>query len=151
MAYDQVLPQIRSVIPLDIDANLRKAIVDRLAYANECSLRTRLKRLIKALEPATSELFCCDPQQFVSGVVETRNYLTHYSSSTRRVLQSLDLHWATLKLRTMFSIVLLKHLGLAETLIRDRVRADYTLSREREEWTNADESGTAIDDKARLD
>jgi len=139
--YGETLPRIESEIPIDIDKELRSAIIRKLQYANEYSLRTRLRRIIETLQPETVKLFCKDAEAFVGGVVDTRNYLTHYSKDSYRVLQGIDLHWATVKLRTMFSLILLRWIGLPETLIRERAQADYSLGRERKQWTNARESG----------
>jgi hypothetical protein len=139
--YADIRPRIESAIPTDIDKDLRSAIIRRLEYANEYSLRTRLRRLIETLQPETVKLFCLDPKAFVGGVVDTRNYLTDYSDVPCRVLGSMDLHWATVKLRTMFSIILLKWIGLPEALICEHASRDYSLGRERRQWTNASEAG----------
>jgi hypothetical protein len=139
--YAETRPRIESAIPTDIDKELRSAIIRKLEYANEYSLRTRLRRLVETLQPETAKLFCKDAKAFVGGVVDTRNYLTHYSMDSGRVLQGMDLHWATVKLQTMFSLILLKWIGLPETLIRERAQADYALGREREQWATARESG----------
>ncbi|MBW3596959.1 MAG: hypothetical protein KY475_06755 [Planctomycetes bacterium] len=143
--YEKVRPRIEASIPHDIDKNLRAALIGKLKYGNEYSLRKRLNRLVKSMEADTVKLFCLNPGAFVGGVVDTRNYLTHYSDDRGRVLQSTDLHWATIKLRTMFSLVLLKWAGLPEALICDRARADQTLGKERRQWANTGESGTRID------
>jgi hypothetical protein len=140
--YTGLLPHIKSAIPTDIDKELRLAIVGRLEYANEYSLRTRLRRLIGTMDSKTVKLFCSNASTFVGGVVDTRNYLTHYSDVPCHVLGGMDLHWATVKLRTMFSILLLKWIGLPETLIYKRARADYSLGTERREWASASETGT---------
>lgn len=139
--YAETRPRIESAIPTDIDKELRSAIVSKLQYANEYSLRTRLRQLIGTLQPETKRLFCMDDKAFIEGVIATRNYLTHYSKDSCRILKGVDLHWATVKLRTMFRLILLRWIGLPETLIRERAQADYSLERERKQWTNARESG----------
>ncbi len=39
----------------------------------------------------------------------------------------------------MFSVILLKWIGLPEMLIRERAQEDFSLSQEREQWTTAGE------------
>jgi len=142
--YADTRPRIESAIPTDIDKELRSAIVSKLLYANEYSLRRRLRQLIGTLKPETKKLFCRDEKDFIEGVIATRNYLTHYSNDSCRILKGGDLHWATVKLRTMFQIILLKWIGLPETLIFERAQKDFSLSREREQWKNVTELGVSV-------
>ncbi len=90
--YAETRPRIESAIPTDIDKTLRSAIIRRIEYANEYSLRTRLRRLVETLQPETIKLFCKDPGTFVGSVVDTRNYLTHYPMDSHRILQGKDLY-----------------------------------------------------------
>ena len=75
------------------------------------------------------------------GIVRTRNFLTHYSNNNSRVLTGTDLHWASVKLRTMFTVCLMLWLGLPEDIVRAMFNTNPEHSRERRQWLLADEEG----------
>lgn len=82
--YLQNLYQIfLNVIPADVDPAFRASLEKgKLRYANEYSLSTRLNHLIKLLRNYLPEDFLPSSKKrgfFVQDVVNTRNYLTHYS------------------------------------------------------------------------
>jgi hypothetical protein len=132
---------IRS-IPEGTPKELRKAIVRSLGYANERTLRERFFALFKELQPQTTDLFCVDRNEFVRGIVDTRNYLTHYSCRSKPVLKGKQLHWATVKLQTMMKVLLLIRLGIPEAVVQSFLKKNYALSQERRAWREVPEVGS---------
>lgn len=81
--------QLHSAIVDATPPNKRIFIRSKLKYANEISLRTRLKRLIHPFR----DLFGTSPEvkSFVQNVVDARNYLTHYDKEEEsRIRQVID-------------------------------------------------------------
>lgn len=86
----------------------RKWLKGRLAYANELSLRNRIKRMIKPFSQYFGD--SKETNTFVSNVVSWRNYLTHYDAENQKAQVSkkelfplcmkmealLQLHWLTI-------------------------------------------------------
>ena len=58
------------------------------------------------------------PEHFVTSIIDTRNYLTHYSDELKEgALEGAELHNANLRLRILIMIFLFKELGLDEEKI----------------------------------
>jgi hypothetical protein len=115
-----------------------------LAHANELRLKQKMHALLDTLEPNTLTLFCKQRDEFVRGIVDTRNYYTHYSDRYDRVLQSMELHWATVKLQLMLKILLLKRLGVPESVLQAIIRKDHRLAAQRKEWSAITERGSPV-------
>lgn len=141
--YGPIRKEIIRSIPEDTPEELREAIVRSLGYANERTLRERFVAILGGLKPETTELFCVNPTDFVRGVVETRNYLTHYSGRSESVLRGMQLHWATVKLQTMMRVLLLKRLGIPESGLLSLLKKNHGLSNERRTWQEVPELGSS--------
>jgi hypothetical protein len=100
-----------------------KALLGKLAFMNEYSLRRRLKDLLADLGTLV-DLVITRRSQFVGKVVEIRNHLTHYdegSSAARPDMR--ELHNLTEQLKFVLEILLLLQLGI------DRQRAAEVISK----------------------
>jgi hypothetical protein len=125
-AYDDAYAEMIKHLPACIRGNHRQALQNRLKFGNEPSLRRRLTNALRSLEPETRDLILNrhSLKSFVGNVVDGRNYLTHYPSDGRRTqLTYSQLHMASGRLRSLGGILLLRELGLTESLIRTRLRA----------------------------
>ena len=83
----------------------------RLKYANELSLRKRLRLMIEPF----AQLFGDTKQQksFINQVVNTRNYLTHYDLNLEsHAAQGRDLWRLTKRLEALFQLHTLKFIGM---------------------------------------
>jgi hypothetical protein len=70
-------------LPKELDSDFAKSLSGRLKYGNEYSLRTRLRKVIESVIDILDFKFVSSKQErsaFISKVVDTRNYWTHYSS-----------------------------------------------------------------------
>lgn len=136
--YDKdVLPIINGAIPGIVEGSHRTSLKQRLKFANEFSFRKRLNLLLKGLEPSTIQCVCQDDSKFVEGVLDTRNYLVHYTDSLRpKALVGADLLWAGEKLVMLLRILLLKEVGIEESLIVQRLREHNRLMQYMHIWRN---------------
>jgi hypothetical protein len=114
-----IIDALSQAIPENVSSDHKQSIKQRLKYLNEFSLRKRLKNILNdALSPYQSivDQLIINRGDFVENVVETRNYLTHYSGEPRdnpaeqRVLAR--------KLRVLMQLCFCKEIGFpAETVV----------------------------------
>lgn len=114
-----------AAIPDEIDISFRRSLVNgKLKYANEYSLRKRLHELLRRLSGYEFLNFVKDKKsgcQFVDQVVDTRNYLTHYSDDLKddAVRDGAGLHWLAVKLRLILEICLLEDIGFSREKVTE--------------------------------
>lgn len=65
-------------------------------------------------------------------------------SATAR-LRGMAMHWATIKMRLLVTIVLLKREGVSKQLLQQAFRDHYLLGCECTAWTSVTEAGTKED------
>lgn len=107
---EEYYPKVLSSLPSSSSKPLRDKLQTTLRYANEWSLRKRLKELVNAV-PITG--IAGDDPAFVERVVGTRNYLTHYTEELEReALRGPKLMEAVDELRRLLAFLLLRELGL---------------------------------------
>jgi hypothetical protein len=81
-----VLPSLQAALPESLDPSFRNSLMRRLEFANEHSLRHRLKELFVEHSDALTALVR-KPKQFYSPIADHRNEFTHFPVerlSTRR-------------------------------------------------------------------
>ncbi|MYC29354.1 MAG: hypothetical protein F4X65_04585 [Chloroflexi bacterium] len=92
---------------------------DRLKYANELSLRSRIRKMVTPF----SDLFGTESarETFISQVVNTRNYLTHYDQGIKEqaVTEDGELLRLHFKLEALVQLHLLRLLGIDYDQIRN--------------------------------
>ena len=98
----------------------------RLKYANELSLRNRIKQMMQPFK----DLFGNGRERdsFISKVVDTRNYLTHYDSGLEAKAASRESLWALcMKLEVLFQLHFLRLIGMNIESIKSIVNRNPTL------------------------
>lgn len=98
----------------------------RLKYANELSLRKRIKQMIKPFK----DLFGNRRERdlFISKVVDTRNYLTHYDSGLETKAASKESLWELcMKLEALFQLHFLRLIGMNLESIKSIVNKNTVL------------------------
>ena len=98
----------------------------RLKYANELSLRKRIKQMIQPFK----DLFGNGKERdsFISKVVDTRNYLTHYDSGLEtKAASGEDLWRLCMKLEALFQLHFLRLIGVNLESIKSIVNKNSTL------------------------
>ena len=122
--FDRLRSTIRDAIPRD----KRSFVESRLTYANEISLRKRLKRLIDPFQDlfgTSSEI-----KSLVRDMVDVRNYLTHYDKKLEGKAKRIgdnELHTMCLKLDALFQLHFLKLTGMDTDRIRSMARGNRVL------------------------
>jgi len=103
-----------SAIPdLSIDGykDFKMSLTQRLKYINEYSLRKKLKVLVNG----TGDLFdkyVENRNLFVESVVDTRNYLTHYSTNLEHsAAKGTDIFQLAQKMQILIEILMLREIG----------------------------------------
>jgi len=116
--YKPINKQLSELVPQDIPLELQTAIKDRLRYAYEFSLRTRLGQLVDQLDEEILKKLAIEKDQFVSDVCKARNDFTHWDKSDAKSKgDNANLLNIISKLNLFTRIVLLKHFGVDEKVI----------------------------------
>ena len=120
--FDKLVEDILEATP----DKKKKWIGERLKYANEISLRKRIKLLIDPFR-----YFFNNKKErisFVNKVTDTRNYLTHYDNNlaTKAAVEQ-DLYNLCLKLGALFQLHLLQIIGMDLEFIKSIVNENYAL------------------------
>jgi hypothetical protein len=116
-AWDGHLTKILAGLPPDLPQLLRDHIRLSLRYANEVSLRARLRQLLADLGDLKDVLEL--PNDFVRKVVDLRNDQTHFAKDTpEAILQALAL---THTLQLFLATYLLHHVHVPEPVIRSGI------------------------------
>lgn len=110
----------------------RKWLGGRLYHGNEINLGQRIKRII---EPYKSYLGNSKQRNmFIRGVVNTRNYLTHYSQELEKEAVKGPELWGTCqKMEAVFQLHLLQQLGFEESDIQRILSNNYKLKQKLDE------------------
>src|SRR5207244_934273 len=82
-SYKRVESALVAAIPTDLPDDFRRSLRERIRYGYEYSLRKRLRDVLNGMENETINLVCPDARTFADKIVNTRNYLTHYSNEIR--------------------------------------------------------------------
>ena len=104
----------------------RKWLRGRLHHGNEISLRQRIKRII---EPYKTYLGNSRQRnKIIGGIVNTRNYLTHYSEELERdAFKGIDLWVLCQNMEAIFQLHLLRQLGFNKVDIEKILGKNYKL------------------------
>lgn len=110
----------------------RRWLRGRLYHGNEINLGQRIKRII---EPYKSYIGSSKQRnKFIRGVVNTRNYLTHYSEELEKdSLKGSELWSLCQKMEAVFQLHLLQQLGFEEFDIQRLLSNNYKLKQKFDE------------------
>lgn len=116
---NQVYEALSAAIPSDLPPGLREALKSRLKFGNEHSLSKRLTDLMDSLPSELRGLVSNDPAVFIRNVVDTRNYLTHFTQELQdRQFRDVELVNANRNLRLLLTILMFRELGFEDGVIR---------------------------------
>jgi len=127
-AFDSLVAEILKACPEEHVEWLR----GRLAHGNEINLGKRLKKII---EPFKKHLGNSDERsKFLRRIVDTRNYLTHYSEDLKeRSAKGRDMWILCQRMEVVFNLHFLKVIGFTEDKINSVVENSYPLKRKLQE------------------
>ena len=90
----------------------------RLHPKDNKGFRARVEEMLGTLQPDTVKLICRDQAYFAEVVVDTRDYFTHYLEKHRaRSPEGSELYMLTRRIWLLLTVLLLKEVGLDESLI----------------------------------
>ena len=121
--FGELIKNILKATPDDKE----KWIKERLKYANELSLRRRIKLMVDPFKCFFNNKK--KRESFVNKVTNTRNYLTHYDSEleTEVSVEVEDLWKLCLKLEALFQLHLLRLIGMDLESIKSIVNENHAL------------------------
>jgi len=139
--YDDIFIVLNNSIPPATAVDLKEALRSRMKFGNEYSLRKRLRILADGLPGgaggAVGTLIHPSLQDFLNRSVQTRNYLTHFTSVLEcEAFRDADLFYATQLLRWFFVAVLLVDMGLPEGHLVDALTDANKLTEARQHFNN---------------
>jgi len=119
-AWKPYREKLANAIPTELESSHRESLKNRIRYGNEYSLRKRISELLESLDEEILSRLSPTKKYFTGIIVDTRNYLTHYDDELKdKALKNADLYWGIQRLKILISILLLKEIGIQETLIFD--------------------------------
>jgi hypothetical protein len=99
-----------------------------LGYANEVSLRKRLKRMMDPFKPYYGA--ARERESLIGNIVNTRNYLVHYDKNLeKKALSGGELWGICMKIEGLFQLHLLRAIGFTGDVIEGIVKSNGQLAR----------------------
>jgi len=102
----------------------RQWLKEQLKYSNEKRLRSRLMEICETSQSITKKLIGSKKKvkHFISQVVDTRNYLTHYDPAyAEKAVHGRQLFYLTQRLKVLLECCLLRELGFPDPFILERI------------------------------
>ncbi len=123
---DGLYNEMVDVIPDELDSSFKDSLKSRLKHHYEHSLRKRFQSLFDELSEILSPIVP-NGDQFVSTVVNARNFLIHYSEDSEDKISSRDelledLYDSIQKLRLIIEAILLYEMEIPEPQIKELVQ-----------------------------
>ena len=108
------------------DDDKRSWLKEKLAYANELSLRERVERIVEPFACLLGDEDEC--RAFAGKVASTRNYLTHFSKGNeKRAASGEELWYLHRKLEALFQMHLMRRIGFDDKSIEFMARENDVL------------------------
>jgi len=126
--FDKFRRQIVDSLPKSKNISLNAKLKSIIKYANEFSLRKKMKEFISSFEEDTIAFFGLD-SSFIDKIVSTRNYYTHYDKSLKEDAEKgIELTKLEIKLRYILTLYLFRDLGLNELFILEKIKKNKRAS-----------------------
>lgn len=120
--YEQLKALLLGAITsFNMDSDAKNALMGKVQYLNELSLRRRVKELVVSFDKLVTR-HIPNPSKFAGRVVDTRNYLTHYNPSLEpNAVRGENLYLLAEQLRLLLELCFLRELGLPNELMEELV------------------------------
>lgn len=103
-----------AAIPPETEPDMREKLESLYRFANEPSLKQRLRSIVASLTDAFGEAPGGFNGKFLRKLVDTRNYYTHFSEElSARTLDGEGMYWATRRVVLLLTLLFLQRLGIA--------------------------------------
>jgi hypothetical protein len=123
--YEKIKGPMLAAIDTETPADLRQKLKDALRYANEHSLRKRLRRIFEDLDEGAFGLVSKEkPSDLANLLVDTRNALTHFPTgvASKPPLKGRALSVMNHRLQVLCALLLLQRIGFETELAVRRIR-----------------------------
>lgn len=115
------------------DEEVKSFFLNKFNHGNEYNLGRRLKELINGLSQDVKIFLIGNSEnrdRFIQKVVETRNYLTHFDYTNKKMVleEPIGKFYAAYRMKVILIFIVLKELGLEEELIFKKVKEHRTMS-----------------------
>ncbi|MCW2404423.1 hypothetical protein M2336_001052 [Sphingobium sp. B1D7B] len=108
-----------AAIPASANPDMREKLESLYRFANEPSLKQRLRAIIASLTQAFGEAPGGFNGKFLRKLVDTRNYYTHFSEElSERTFDGEGMYWATRRVILLLTLLFLQRIGLAAADIK---------------------------------
>lgn len=125
-----------AAIPRDTAPDMREKLESLYRFANEPSLKQRLRSIVASLTDAFGEAPGGFNGKFLRKLVDTRNYYTHFSEElTLRTLDGEEMYWATRRVVLLLTLLFLQRLGIAADDIKPLLQRHHEFA---QLWAKAD-------------
>ena len=119
---------LKNAIPSDLHKDYKEKIKSSLKYANEHSLRKRLKSILLLLGDRITAQICENKKVFVNKIVDTRNGLTHrLPTDVQAEKEGVSLYWSCFQLEWILRCSILIELGVPRSLIEEKLKSVQSL------------------------
>jgi hypothetical protein len=138
-AFETFAEAMVAAIPRDTSPAMREKLQSLYRFANEPSLKQRLRSIVAALTEAFGERPAGFDGKFIRKLVDTRNYYTHFSEElSGRTLDGEGMYWATRRVVLLLTLLFLQRLGLAAEDIRPLLKRHREFA---QFWAKAERPG----------
>jgi len=121
--FEELLSIILGKVPSDTPPNIRDRISGILKYANEFSLRKRLKDIRKNSKLLKTNDFNLLDNKLIEDIVANRNYRTHYEKDeNQEIADGIELFDLTERLKFIIVVLLFEQLGTNAHWLADKFR-----------------------------
>ena len=105
----------------------KNSLKNKIKFGNEISLRKRLKELTNDLKnyKSINKIIDGNKNNFISEVVDARNYYTHYDDSSNFKKNNEKLRILTFKLKILIELIILKELEFDKEFIDNKLMIKY--------------------------
>lgn len=116
--YSSVCNTIVKSIPKSLERSHRDSLKGRIKYGHEFSQRKRIKLLLDEVWDDLLDQFIDNKTVFINQVINTRNYLIHYdSSSESQAVKGIKIHYLAERLKIILIAHILLQLGMPRNVV----------------------------------
>lgn len=102
-----------AAIPPDIEPDMHEKLESLYRYANEPSLKQRLRSIVASLTASFGETPGGFNSKYLRKLVDTRNYYTHFPEElSARTFDGEGMYWATRRIVLLLTLLFLQRLGI---------------------------------------
>lgn len=112
-----IVKALTAAVPEQTGKAMREKLESSLQYANEPSLRQRLRALIDLARDGRSGAMPAYGRAFINAVVDTRNHETHHGKRPKNLLTEIEMYWTIRRLVVLLTVLFLRRLGLSSAVI----------------------------------